>query len=87
MSRLFVRERQNVGKGAGRPRLEILAVEGVDLKVNHTPIRKVELETLAADIGAEIVYLPRGEGDGDGGEQRGAGGGRRRRRGHGGDKD
>jgi hypothetical protein len=61
MGKLYVRERTNIGKGAGRPRFEIVAVSGLDLKVYHSHIRKVELEKIAADLGAEILYLPRGE--------------------------
>jgi hypothetical protein len=81
MSRIFVRERSNVGEGAGRPRFAVVAVEGTDLKVYHTHLRKSELEKLAAEVGAEIVYLPRGEHAE--GEQPGSkrGVGRRHRRG------
>jgi hypothetical protein len=61
MSKLFVRHRQHVGQGAGRPRFAIVAVEGVDLKVYRTRVRRAELEKISAEIGAEIVYLPRGE--------------------------
>ena len=84
MGKIFVRERRNVGKGAGVPRFEIVAVIGVDLKVYHSHIRKGEVEHIAADLGAEIVYLPRGEGEGggeghkDGGKRRRKGGGRQR---------
>jgi hypothetical protein len=81
MSRIFVRERSNVGEGAGRPRFAVVAVEGTDLKVYHTHIRRSELEKMAADIGAEIVYLPRGE-HAEGEEASGKRGmGRRHRRG------
>jgi hypothetical protein len=76
MSKIFVRERRKVGEGAGTPRFEIVAVTGVDLKVYHSHIRKVEIEKIAADTNAEIVYLPRGEGDGQG--ERTSGRGRRR---------
>jgi hypothetical protein len=62
MSKLFVRERGNVGKGEETPRFEIVAVSGVELKVYHSHVRKLEVEKIAADVGAEIVYLPRGEG-------------------------
>ncbi len=65
MGKIFVRERQNVGKGAGRPRFAVVAVEGIDLKVYTQHIRKIELETLAEAVGAEVVYLPRGENAGD----------------------
>jgi hypothetical protein len=61
MSKIFVRYRRRAGRGAGRPRFAIVAVEGADLKVFKTRIRRAELETLATEIGAEIVYLPRGE--------------------------
>jgi hypothetical protein len=62
MSKLYVRHRRHVGKGAGRPRFAIVASHGVDLRVYKTRIRRAELEKLAADLPAEIVYLPRGEG-------------------------
>jgi hypothetical protein len=62
MSKLFVRERAHVAEGDGVPRFEIVAVSGLDLKVYHSHVRKSEVEALAADTGASIVYLPRGEG-------------------------
>lgn len=69
MSKLYVRHRRHVGQGAGRPRFAIVASHGVDLRVYKTRIRRAELEKLAEDLPAEIVYLPRGEGE-DGGEGR-----------------
>jgi len=77
MSKIFVRERQHVGQGAGRPRFAVVAVEGTDLKVYIPHIRKIELEKLAEAVGAEVVYLPRGE---KAGEQEQPEGGRRGRR-------
>jgi hypothetical protein len=82
MSKIFVRERRNVGRGSGTPRFEIVAVTGVDLRVYHSHVRKVEVEKIASDLAAEIVYLPRGEGEGEAaqegrGRKRGRGGGRR----------
>lgn len=61
MSKIFVRERRHVGPGAGRPRFAVVASQGADLRVYKTRLRRVELETIAAESGAEIVYLPRGE--------------------------
>jgi hypothetical protein len=61
MNKLFVRHRRHVGKGAGRPRFAIVASSGLDLRVYKTRIRRAELEKMAADLDAEIVYLPRGE--------------------------
>jgi len=61
MSKIFVRQRRHVGEGAGRPRFAIVAVQGADLKVFKTRVRRAELEKMAAELDAEIVYLPRGE--------------------------
>lgn len=61
MGKIFVRERSNVGKGAGTPRFEILAVAGLDLKVYHSHIRRAELDKLAETLSAELIWLPRGE--------------------------
>lgn len=81
MAKFFVRERSNVGRGEGQPRFALVAVEGSDLKVYHTHLRKAEIEALAASVGAEIVYLPRGEKAGEEEGRRKMGG---RRRKHGG---
>jgi hypothetical protein len=61
MSKIFVRERRHAGRGTGRPRFAIIAVQGADLKVFRSRVRRAELETIAAETGAEVVYLPRGE--------------------------
>jgi hypothetical protein len=61
MSKIFVRERRHVGPGAGRPRFGIVASQGTDLRIYKTRIRRAELEKIATESGAEIVYLPRGE--------------------------
>lgn len=79
MSKIFVRHRRHVGQGAGRPRFAILAVEGVDLKIYKTRVRRAELEKLAESVGAEIVYLPRGENAGEAEEEDEGGHGRRHR--------
>jgi hypothetical protein len=79
MGKFFVRERTKIGQGAGLPRFAIVAVSGVDLKVYHSHVRKSELEKLAEDVGAEIVYLPRGEGQSAEEPQHGHGMGKGRR--------
>jgi len=61
MSKLYVRHRRHVDQGAGRPRFAIVASHGVDLRVYKTRVRRAELERMAADLEAEIVYLPRGD--------------------------
>jgi hypothetical protein len=79
MSKIFVRERRHAARGTGRPRFAIVAVQGADLKVFKSRVRQAELETMAAAIDAEIVYLPRGE-QGDGPDDESGRGRRRRRR-------
>jgi hypothetical protein len=81
MTKIFVRKRRHVGQGAGRPRFAIVAAQASDLKVFKTRVRRAELEKMAAELEAEIVYLPRGESEGEGDEEGGKGRGRRRRRG------
>ena len=61
MSKIFVRERRHAGRGTGRPRFAIVAVQDTDLKVFQSRVRRTELEAIAAETGAQIVYLPRGE--------------------------
>ena len=62
MSKLFVSERAHVAEGDAVPRFEIVAVSGVDLRVYHSHVRKSEVEAMASEIEASIVYLPRGQG-------------------------
>lgn len=75
MVKIFVRERRDVGKRAGRPRFAVVGVEGSDLTFFKTRIRRAELDTIAEAIGAEVVTLPRGSG-----ENNGEGDGKRRQR-------
>jgi len=79
MSKIFVRHRRHVGQGAGRHRFAIVAAQGTDLNVYKTRVRRAELEKMAAEIDAEIVYLPRGE-SAEETEGEGSKGRRRRRR-------
>ena len=66
MSKLFVRERRQIGPGAGQPRFrDRRASEGLDIEVYVPHMRRVELEQIAAATGAEIVYLTRGDQEGE----------------------
>ena len=78
MSKIFVRERRQIGAGAGQPRFRIVASEGLDMRVYVPHMRRVELEELAAATGAEILYLVRGDQEGE--PEHGRGQGRRRGR-------
>jgi hypothetical protein len=75
MSKLFVRERRQIGAGMGEPRLRIVASEGLDMRIYVPHMRRVELEQLATAAGAEIVYLSRGDQEGgpEGGRHPGRG--------------
>ncbi len=61
MGKIFVRYRQHIKQGSGQPRFAIVAVEGANLKVFRYHVRRAELEAIASEIGAELVFLPRGE--------------------------
>ena len=55
--KIYVRERTKVGEGVRQPRYIILAVAGGDLKVYAHHFRRTELEQMATDCGADLVYL------------------------------
>ena len=78
MSKIFVRERRQIGAGAGQPRFRIVASEGLDMRVYVPHMRRVELEQLAAAAEAELVYLAKGDQEGE--PEHGRGQGRRRGR-------
>lgn len=61
MAKIFVRQRRHIGQGAGRPRFTVVAVHGTELRLYKTFLRRAELESIAQETGAEIVYLPHGE--------------------------
>jgi hypothetical protein len=80
MAKIFVRERNRVGKGEGSPRFAVVGVQGSDLKFFQLHVRKSELDAIAEAVGAEVVMLPRGTGENVG---EGSGGGKRKKRGGG----
>jgi hypothetical protein len=55
--KIYVRERLKVGKGVKQPRFRIVAVAGKELRLYAIHLRKTELERIAKDVGAEVVYL------------------------------
>ena len=77
MAKIFVRERNQVGKGEGLPRFAIVGVHGSDLNFFQLHVRKSELDAIAQAVGAEVIMLPRGTGE-DAGD--GSGGGKRHQR-------
>lgn len=66
MSKIFVRERKKIDKGEKKPRLRIVGASG-DIKMFSKHIRKIELEAIANETGAQVIYLPtHGSGKQDG---------------------
>jgi hypothetical protein len=57
MSTIFARERRKIEKGEKKPRYRVVAATG-DVKFFAEHIRKRELDTIAAAVGANVVYLP-----------------------------
>ncbi|THB77913.1 MAG: hypothetical protein D3926_14375 [Desulfobacteraceae bacterium] len=58
MSKIFVRERRKMEKGEKKPRFRVVGVSGSDVKIYADHIRKTELEVIAKETGAEVIYLP-----------------------------
>jgi hypothetical protein len=68
-TKIFVRERRKIEKGERKPRLRVVGVSGSDVKLYVKHIRKVELDQIHAETGAEIIYLKAGKGQKTGGGQ------------------
>jgi hypothetical protein len=65
-TKIFVRERRKVEKGEKKPRFRVVGVSGGDLKIHAEHFRKKELEQMAQETGASIVWLDAGKEKGDG---------------------
>lgn len=55
--KIYVRERQKVGDGVEQPKYRMVAVTGGQIQIEVPHFRKFEIEQIAKDVGAEIVYL------------------------------
>lgn len=55
--KIFVRERSKVGEKEKKPRFAVVATSGVDLKIKAQHVRKQEIEEIARQLDAEIIYL------------------------------
>jgi hypothetical protein len=64
--KIFVRERRKVEKGEKKPRFRVVGVSGGELKIYADHFRKKELEQIAQETGAAIIWLEAGKGKGDG---------------------
>ena len=59
-----MRPRMKVGEGVHQPMFRVVAVTGGQMQIEATHFRKLEIEQIAKDIGAQVVYLepvPEGE--------------------------
>ncbi len=55
--KIYVRERQKVGEGVESPKYRIVAVTGGEIQIEATHFRKFEIEQIAKDAGAEVVFM------------------------------
>ncbi|MCX5853426.1 MAG: hypothetical protein NTZ24_02365 [Deltaproteobacteria bacterium] len=55
--KIYVRERQKVGEGVESPKYRVVAVTGGELQIEATHFRKFEVEQIAKDVGADVVFL------------------------------
>jgi hypothetical protein len=69
-TKIFVRERRKIEKGEKKPRFRVVGISGSDVKLYADHIRKKELDQIATESGAQIVYLDAGMGKKDGGGQK-----------------
>ncbi len=58
--KIFYRQRQKIAEGEKRPRFNLVATAGVELKIYAKHMRKDELEQIAREIGADLVELRAG---------------------------
>lgn len=55
--KIYVRERKKVGEGVRQPMFRVVAVTGGQLQVEAPHFRKFEIEQIAKEIKAEVIYL------------------------------
>ena len=55
--KIYVRERQKVGEGVESPKYRIVAITGGTIQIEATHFRKFEIEQIAKDMKAEIVFM------------------------------
>jgi hypothetical protein len=55
--KIYVRERQKVGEGVESPKYRVVAVTGGEIQVEATHFRKFEIEQIAKDVKAEVVFM------------------------------
>ncbi|MGA9141306.1 MAG: hypothetical protein WBZ29_13855 [Methanocella sp.] len=56
--KIYVRERIRNKEGSRSPRFRVVATEGGDLRFHAEHLRQIDIETIADDLGAEVIHLP-----------------------------
>jgi len=59
--KIFYRERRKITEGEKKPRYNLVAVAGMDLKFHVKHVRKTELDEIAKELGAELIFLKKDE--------------------------
>ncbi len=67
-AKIFVRERRKIEEGEKKPRFRIVGVSDGDVKIYVKHMRKKELDQIASETGANIIYLKNPK-DGSGGKK------------------
>lgn len=70
--KIYVRARTKVGEGVRQPQFKVVATTGdgtEKIKFRAKHLRKSELEQIAEDCGAALVYLESSRGTGAGGKK------------------
>jgi hypothetical protein len=57
MMKIYVRERQKVGEGVESPKYRIIAVTGGELQIEAPHFRKFEIEQIAKDVSAQVIFM------------------------------
>ncbi len=61
--KIFYRERRKIKDGGKKPRFRVVGVYDCNLKIYAEHLRRSELEHVAEETGAELVFLRHGFGE------------------------
>ena len=59
--KIFYRERQKIKEGEKKPRYNLVAVAGIDLKIFAKHLRKSELDQIAHELDLDLIELKKGD--------------------------
>ncbi len=59
--KIYVRERTRGQEGKRNPRFRVIATQGGELRFHADHLRKVDIETIAKDLDAQVIYMPERE--------------------------